>query len=188
MVSCPRRMLAACIAPLLGGCLVSEPPDLEDADQTRPFIRLREVTPPPDEIQIIPLPLSGRKVWPFRVPIQSEDREPVKGALHFDLNFEAHDFLAADLIEASTFAAGARTASFDWEVRRAHIGCHWVTAVFAHQSNFDEATQTPAGSPQAQADSERVSWLVNVFAEDDPNVDPTALADCPRAETDTPTE
>jgi hypothetical protein len=169
----------ACLLPLLGGCLVQEPPELEDPQQTRPFIRIHGVTPSPAVVWLVSLRLEESAPEHITVPIQSEDREPVKGALHFDYQFASQDFIAAAVLEPSTLSAGPRDATFDWRVgRRAdQLGCHRLTAVFAHLSNFDESTQLPA--PEAEADSESISWLVNVYKESD-GVDETVLTDCPR--------
>jgi hypothetical protein len=177
-----RGVLVPC-ALLLGGCLVQEPPDLTDAEQTRPFALVRLVTPSPEVVQIIVLDSTQATTFPFSVPIQSEDRgEAVKGALHFDLGADAEDFVAAALLQPSTFLAGPRTAEFAWDVRARHVGCHRLTAVFAHQNNFDESTQLVTNTPEAAADSESISWLVNVSIQGS-GIDPSILVDCPRKET-----
>jgi hypothetical protein len=169
----------------LGGCLVAEPPELEDPGQTRPYLLIRDIQPSPAKVEPLVLPelAPKQRLLEFNVPVQSEDREPLWAFLHIDLfTGTPNTFIDFASLSPSTFAAGTRSMAFDWTADESDVGCHRLTAVFGHQSSFDPGTQLIR--LEANADSETVSWLVNVIDGDDT----TALADCPSQTIDNPAQ
>lgn len=164
--------------------MVQEPPDLEDPKQTRPFIVTRDVVPSLSQFYTMPLERNATATTlNITVPIQSEDLgEPVDVGVHLDLLTNRRFLTAARGIEPRSFSDGPRDVKIDVPI--SVYGCHYVTAIFAHESSFNKNPADGLVPKEFWSDSSTVIWTINVFdPAADPPTDPKLLVDCPHSDT-----
>jgi len=124
----------------------------------------------------------------FKVPFQSQDfssqddRELVEGVLLLDYNLVDQDTRVGGptLMDPDVFAR-KREMEVRWSVDAGLKGCHQISLLVGHRSNFDSQTHLPKLSSVSSADmASRAGiaiavWWVNV----NPNADQPTLLECP---------
>jgi hypothetical protein len=180
-----KHTVVFCLLPTLSGCLVQEPPDLEDPERTRPFIIVGLVVPTLSEYHRREIPMDANGVaFEATIPIQSEDLgENIALAVHQDIGTDSYRWLGSrGDIAPATMADGPWDITLP-PVRLEDFGCHYITAIFAHQSSFNTNPQDQFVQEDLEySDSSSITWTVNVHGVNS-TVDPTVLTDCPRSET-----
>ncbi len=170
----------AIVALFANGCLVSDPPDLQDPKRTRPAVHLLNVKPTLAE----PIDIAVPDVGPpepltveFSIPFQSED-------LGEDIGVQLHLYSASDYVDnvLGTVVAGAdletpRVATLVWPIVRRPLGCYRLDAIIAHDSSFNSKVTDGFVKEGQEENSEMLSWLVNFHSKQE---DTTMLRDCPR--------
>lgn len=180
-----RKPASLCSIGLLWapGCIVAEPVPYEAPPQTPPLLQNHLSIP-----QIgVPIPVDlesdilkdEKTSVDFRVPLRSEDSgDPLWYAFHLNYqipNAETNLLLKSD-IPPSTFEDTSREINRTWNVRQPLAqGCHQVTLVVAHASNWDLQTDRPKafGDPN---DVATLTWWINV---DPPPGERFTLKNCP---------
>jgi hypothetical protein len=161
-------------------CLVAAPPDLEDPQQTRPFVYMLQVQPPTVEPIRIELPnmLSPKpSSVSFSIPFQSEDLgERVGAELHLYGGNGYVGRLTGTRVPASDFNT-LRTANLTWRVEPQRLGCYRLVAILAHESSFNDEVTDGFVKDDLQDDSESINWLANFYDQQE-NAD--KLDNCPR--------
>lgn len=170
-----RRALPFASVLVASGCLMPSPPDLEDPERTRPYIHYLNVDPPLGEPIQVQLSTTHQALEiPFLLPFQSEDLgEDISGSLYlFGPDGSSDQVYFRSRIPAGEFST-VRNADMKWNPSDEAPGCYRLTATLAHASSFGD---NGIVLKERQSDAEAVSWLANVFLEQNDN----KLADCPR--------
>ncbi len=178
--------LLACVILSLSshGCLFSGPPEFEQSKKTTPVLNYNEAVP---SITRILDARTGDSIA-FKVPFQSQDfssqddRELVEGVLLLDYNLVDRDTRVGGptLLDPDVFAR-KREMEVRWSVDAGLKGCHQISLLVGHRSNFDSQTHLPklsANSPADVASRAGIAiavWWVNV----NPNADQPTLLECP---------
>jgi|GEM_PF-1311900 len=166
------------------GCLFSGPPEFEQSTKTTPVLNYNEAVP---SITRILDARTGDSIA-FKVPFQSQDfssqddRELVEGVLLLDYNLVDQDTRVGGptLMDPDVFAR-KREMEVRWSVDAGLKGCHQISLLVGHRSNFDSQTHLPKLSSVSSADmASRAGiaiavWWVNV----NPNADQPTLLECP---------
>lgn len=150
------------------GCIVAEPTPYEPPPRTPPVLDIQLAVPrlgvpiPVDRLSDIS-PDEKTSVE-FFVPMRSEDRgEYVWWALHLNYlvsNTQSY-LLKKNRLNPSTFDDTSRVISETWPVGPLSDGCHQITLVVAHESNWliDDDRPDPNGNPSYVATA---TWWINV--------------------------
>jgi hypothetical protein len=157
----------------LTGCLAPSPDDFPEPEQTPPYLNLVTADPPVGEI--LEVQTNDRK--PFSISVRSEDRgDPLWGFLYLDLGFENEAFTGAlERVDPSTLDdPEPRALSFIWSVLNVSPGCHQLTLLVAHESNFDLADTLKPIPGKSQGDVAVVTWWALVD-----RIPATPGTDCP---------
>ncbi|MDX2054605.1 MAG: hypothetical protein SFV15_19545 [Polyangiaceae bacterium] len=170
-----RVLLLAASFPL-SACVLSGPPEFEQSTKITPVLNYNEAVPPLTRI----LDARTGESIAFKVPFQSQDfsgqddRELVEGVLLLDYTLVKPDNRVGGptLLDPDVFAK-KRDMEVRWSVGAGLNGCHQISMVMGHRSNFDSQTHLPImGASLGIA-----VWWVNVNPKPD---QPTTLLDCPQ--------
>lgn len=180
-----RPLLWVLAAPLLGSCLLTPPPDLEEAQEERPSINQALLDPPFWQL----LQVQNGESVPITVPftIVETDSPPV---IQLWKNYElpGEQYLHEVTVgpgsgnddendgEGSGQNGAERTKSFTWRVGESGplpAGCAQFTLILTYRNNIQ------GDSPRKPVDASKtsfVTWWGNV----DPSMDdPLTLSNCP---------
>ncbi len=148
-------------------CIAAPPPDFEPVTQTAPILLLDSASPPVDEFLRDP---PGTTIS-FKVPFVSEDvGEDLLGALHLDYGTPASEFLRASArLPSGVLKDKDRAVEINWRVEPTLTGCHSLTILVSHFSNFDFSNLEPTNKD----DVGRVTWWLDVGGLG------ASVADCP---------
>jgi len=155
------------------GCLVADPPLHEAPEKTPPILDLARAIPLVTQVQRV----STTDVVPelhFSVPVRSEDQGDQLLALFF-LNFgEASQSpqLPITRVASGSFEDESRSIEKSWNYAGMSQGCHQLTLMVTHESNFDLVTFEAVD----KSDLAIASWWVGVNDEPTGSV---SLHDCP---------
>jgi len=165
------------------GCLVSDPPEYQDAERTAPMLQRSLAVPAPTEI----LPVSLGDSVTFTVPFRSEDGGVAPVALlMLDYTIRGQESLLGLLQQsASDFQDTSRsfsiTATFSADSRnRVNPGCHQISMVATHLDNLDTDLL-----PVGLEDTDVITWWAEIT--DPNNPESSTLDSCP-SNTDLDTE
>jgi len=168
-----RLSLGLLLISMLGGCIIEDPPPYTEPKRTPPRLDLRQAAPLIDQVIVT---RSGDNVA-FNVPVASEDAgDPIQGILFLDLNLGNENALlkakGIAFLDPSTLDDTMREPwSLEWQVDPGLSGCHRLTLVVTHLSNFGDNYKVKDKTDQAIA-----VWWANVNAPD-----PQTLVQCPLA-------
>lgn len=184
MVRPGSSIVAALVSALASGCIVAEPAPYEPPPRTPPILDLVNtlpwvgapipvdhfLDPNPDEITTLE----------FDIPIRSEDHdEELCWALHLDYRpgvLGRKTDVVHDRIPGSTFDDETRRLVFSWNVD-APQGCHQLTLLVAHESNWIVSAEAP-DLERAAGDVAVATWWINV---NPPPGERFVLRNCPVA-------
>ena len=167
-----------CTAPVafLSGCLLSDPPDLEQSERIGPIFNLAQATPVPTEVLHLD---ADQERQSFNLPFRSEDGpdglqmlvylDYRPGTLPFDSRF----------IQPSTFDQ-PRSLSYEWLIDVVP-GCHSLTFILSAPSNFANLIPTAAAVDRGEVAT--ATWWISYG--NDPT-DPITLAECPGSRVSAP--
>lgn len=153
---------------MFAGCIVGDPPELGQPQQTPPFVDTAKTDPTPGRV----IQLESGDNLPLTVPYRSEDAgEDLFATLWLDYEVEGERLITFRQLPAGTLDDGERQFSTSWTVPAPLSGCHQLTFVLTHLSSMDGT------KPSSEAaDVATVTWWLNVG---DSAEEPNLLADCP---------
>ena len=165
---------------LLSGCLVADPPTYEEPPPTPPVFDLANANPFIGGVIVVDRRgTNPTRVVNVSVPFRSSDNgDSVIAALHLDWSFEGEGFTEGLAeIAPSTFDDTERTIDLTWRLdhRPPTAGCHTLTLLAAHESNWETETFRPH-IIRGRNDTAMATWWVNV---DPPEGEPYTLRNCP---------
>ena len=171
-----KALWAAALVSAAQGCLVADPPEFEDPQQTRPFVHLTKTFPFPGDILILERRTDGGASVTLTLHVQSEDLgEPLTVAVHLDGGqpggppFRESDFAPA------TFDQPRDLVLENLNLSNQADGCHRLTAIVAHASRFNRTPADGFVRPGEEDWSESVRWTVNIVGGADV---PVSINDC----------
>jgi hypothetical protein len=141
------------------GCLVADAPTYGPPEQRPPVINSQGVKPTPYALIVVPDPPVGVDIT---VPVRSEDAgESLWGALYVDYGLEKEKFWDDKPIAPGSFDELDRSydTTFQWDAR-VTSGCHTLTALITHASNWDNGNNLVIDSSDFDVSS--VTWWMNV--------------------------
>jgi hypothetical protein len=134
----PRLSLVASLAFVTSGCLLAEPPE-RNPRQTPPILNLALADPPVTRLLV----LDGPTVYPFSIPMRSEDvGERVWFALHRNYALgttQSNRIFGPESIEPSHLNDETRFVVFSGDLP-APEPCYQLTLLVCHDSNFETAS------------------------------------------------
>jgi hypothetical protein len=141
------------------GCLVADAPEYGPPEQRPPVINVQGVTPTPYALIVVP---EDPVAIEIRVPVRSEDAgEALKGTLWLDYLLEDPEWYRDREIPPGSFDQLDRFYSTPFQADDdVSAGCHTLTALITHKSNYDDMTKLPIDS--SSFDVASVTWWVNV--------------------------
>ncbi len=156
------------------GCLVADAPTYGPPEQRPPVINSQGVTPTPYTLIVVD---QDPEQIPISVPVRSEDAgEALKGTLWLDYLLESPDWYSDREIPPGSFDELDRSFDIPFQVGSGvTAGCHTLTALITHESNYDDDTKLPIDS--SSFDVASVTWWVNVKPTN-PSM-PGTLVGCP---------
>jgi len=172
-----RVVRGVCLAAACNACLVADPPQYDEPERTPPFLDLVAATPSPNRVIVRNRNVSS--LVNFDVPVRSEDNgDPLSFALHLDYSFETSSALLYNESPAGAFEDEGRSIQFPWTIKGdVEDGCHQLTLLVAHKSNWD-LTQSRPHVINGQGDTAMATWWLNL----NPLADaPDSLIDCPNS-------
>ena len=154
------------------GCLIPEASEFSPPQQTPPFIVDSSLDP--EAYRILSVSQSRTRTVSFDV-LSEDAGDPLVAALRLDFN--AGGFHISDQEYApSTLSAGKRQINMTLQTRNIPVGCHVLTLLLMHKSNYDTETDLPKND-RAWDDVALVNWVMSVNS---PDMDTNpSLSDCP---------
>ena len=166
---------------LLSGCIVTDPPQYEEPTRTPPILDLLNARPVLGDVIVIDRTDNddANDRVELSIPVRSDDQgEFLKAALWVDVSFGSAFFTDRQTkVPPSTLDDEARSINLSWTVKDLprKPGCHPLTLLVSHESNWDEFNFMP-DPIKAQNDTAVATWWMNL----DPQPgDEFTLRDCP---------
>ena len=172
-----RVARGVCLAAACNACLVADPPQYDEPERTPPFLDLVAAIPSPNRVIVRDRNVSS--VVNFDVPVRSEDNgDPLSYALHRNYSFETARVLYQNEFPAGAFEDLGRSIQFPWTIKgEIEDGCHQLTLLVAHSSNWNLAESRP-DVIKGKDDTAMATWWLNMNPRSDA---PDSLIDCPNA-------